>query len=76
MKEGRSPLVPPGTVGHFDCYEQFAALTEQERDRLRVVVLDHDNDPIASVSPRLIYARPHWLGRLSRVLRRRAGGRS
>jgi len=61
MKEGRNPLVPPGTVGHFDCYEQFAALTEQERDRLRVVVVDHDNDPIASVSPRLIYARPHWL---------------
>ena len=26
-----------------------------------MVVLDHDNDPIASVSPRLIYARPHWL---------------
>jgi len=61
MKEGRSPLVPPGTVGHFDCYEELAALTEQERGRLRVVVLDHDNDPIASVSPRLIYARPHWL---------------
>lgn len=61
MKEGRSPLVPPGTVGHFDCYEQYAALTEAQRDRLRVVVLDHDNDPIASVSPRLIYARPHWL---------------
>jgi uncharacterized membrane protein len=61
MKEGRSPLVPPGTVGHFDCYEQFAALPGPQRDRLRVVVLDHDNDPIASVSPRLIYARPHWL---------------
>lgn len=61
MKEGRSPLVPPGTVGHFDCYEQYAALTGPQRDGLRVVVLDHDNDPIASVSPRLIYARPHWL---------------
>jgi uncharacterized membrane protein len=61
MKEGRSPLVPPGAVGHFDCYEQYAALTEAQRDRLRVVVLDHDNDPIASVSPQLIYARPHWL---------------
>jgi uncharacterized membrane protein len=61
MKEGRNPLVPPGTVGHFDCYEQYAALTAEQRDQLRVVVLDHDNDPIASVSPRLIYARPHWL---------------
>jgi uncharacterized membrane protein len=62
MKEGRSPLVPPGTVGHFDRYEQFAALSGQHRDRLRVVVVDHDDDPIAVLSPRLAYARPDWLG--------------
>jgi uncharacterized membrane protein len=61
MKEGRSPLMPPGTVGHFDRFEQYAALGEQERDRLRVVVVDHDNDPIAALSPRLSYARPGWL---------------
>jgi uncharacterized membrane protein len=62
MKEGRSPLVPAGTVGHFDHYEQFAALSEPQRDRLRVVVVDHDDDPIALLSPRLAYARPGWLG--------------
>lgn len=61
MKEGRSPLVPPGTVGHFDRYEQYAALTAPQRDQLRVVVVDHDNDPIATLDPRLIYARPGWL---------------
>lgn len=61
MKEGRSPLMPPGTVGHFDRYEEYAALSQRERDRLRVVVVDHDNDPIATLSPRLIYARPDWL---------------
>jgi uncharacterized membrane protein len=61
MKEGRSPLMPPGTVGHFDRFEQYAALSEQERGRLRVVVVDHDNDPIATLSPRLAYARPGWL---------------
>jgi uncharacterized membrane protein len=61
MKEGRSPLVPAGTVGHFDRYEQLAALTPAQRNRLRVVVLDHDNDPIASLSPRLLVARPDWL---------------
>jgi uncharacterized membrane protein len=61
MKEGRSPLAPPGTVGHFDRYEQYAALSEQRRDGLRVIVVDHDNDPIAMLSPRLIYARPDWL---------------
>jgi len=63
MKEGRSPLVPSGTVGHFDRYEQFAALRRPQRDRLRVVVVDHDDDPIAVLSPRLAYARPGWLGR-------------
>jgi uncharacterized membrane protein len=62
MKEGRSPLVPAGTVGHFDHYEQFAALSGPQRDRLRVVVVDHDDDPIALLSPRLAYARPDWLG--------------
>ena len=61
MKEGRSPLAPAGTVGHFDRYEQLAALTQVQRERLRVVVLDHDNDPIASLSPRLLVARPDWL---------------
>ena len=61
MKEGRSPLMPPGTVGHFDRFEEYAALSEHEREQLRVVVVDHDNDPIATLSPRLIYARPGWL---------------
>ncbi len=61
MKEGRSPLMPAGTVGHFDRYEQYAALSEEEHDLLRVVVVDHDNDPIAALSPRLLYARPGWL---------------
>lgn len=61
MKEGRSPLMPPGTVGHFDRYEQYAELGPSERNRLRVIVVDHDNDPIAVLSPRLAYARPDWL---------------
>ncbi len=61
MKEGRSPLVPAGAVGHFDRYDEYAALGEHQRAQLRVVVVDHDNDPIATLSPRLAYARPGWL---------------
>lgn len=62
MREGSSELVPPGTVGAFDRYDQLAALSPAERDRLRAIVLDHDNDPIAQVSLRLAVKQPPWLG--------------
>jgi uncharacterized membrane protein len=61
LRDGRSDLVPPGTVRAFDRYEQLAALTEEERDRLRAVILDHDNDPIAQISFRLAVKHPEWL---------------
>jgi uncharacterized membrane protein len=61
MTRGSSELVPPGTVGVFDRHEQFAALGDEERSRLRAVVLSHDNDPIAVMGPDLIVQRPPWL---------------
>ncbi len=61
MREGSSDLVPEGTVGAFDRYEQLAALTDAERDRMRAVILDHDNDPIAQISFRLAVKKPVWL---------------
>lgn len=61
MTRGRSDLVPEGTVGVFDRYEQLAALSEAQRDRLRAVVLSHDNDPIAVFGPELLVQRPWWL---------------
>lgn len=61
MRDGRNPSVPEGTVRAFDRYEQFAELSDEERDRLRAVILDHDNDPIAQVSFRLAVKQPHWL---------------
>ncbi|MEZ5238695.1 MAG: alpha/beta-hydrolase family protein [Microthrixaceae bacterium] len=50
-----------GTVGAFDRPEQFAALSQEQRDAMRAVILDHDNDPIALMSPRLAVKRPPWL---------------
>jgi uncharacterized membrane protein len=61
MTRGSSPLVPEGTVGVFDRHEQLAALSDEDRARLRAVILSHDNDPIAVFGPDLIVQRPPWL---------------
>ena len=60
MARGSSTLVPAGTVAVFDRHEQLRALTEEERARLRAVILSHDNDPIAVLGPELIVQRPAW----------------
>jgi uncharacterized membrane protein len=61
MRDGSSKLIPEGSVGAFDRYEQLAELTDEERDQMRAVILDHDNDPIAQVSFRLAVKEPVWL---------------
>ncbi|MGH8950536.1 MAG: alpha/beta-hydrolase family protein, partial [Acidimicrobiia bacterium] len=61
MREGRNPLTPDGTVTPFDRFEQYQALSEEERAKLRAVVVDHDNDPIAQMSLRMAVKRPSWL---------------
>ena len=61
MSRGSSTLIPAGTVGGFDRHEQLAALDDEQRRRLRAVVLSHDNDPIAVVGPDLLTQQPTWL---------------
>jgi uncharacterized membrane protein len=61
MTRGSTTLVPEGTVGVFDRHEQLQELTDQQRGRLRAVILSHDNDPIAVMGPDLIVQRPPWL---------------
>jgi uncharacterized membrane protein len=53
-------------VGAFDRFEQYDALTPEEKEAMRAVILDHDNDPIAAISPRLAVKRPPWLDGESR----------
>ncbi len=62
MARGASDTVPPGTVGVFDQHEQFAVLTDEERDRMRAVILSHDNDPIARFGPDMLVRKPEWVG--------------
>jgi uncharacterized membrane protein len=61
MARGSSTLVPEGTVGVFDRHQQLQELGEEQRKRLRVVILSHDNDPIAVLGPELLVRRPWWL---------------
>ena len=61
MATGSNELVPEGTVGVFDRHEQLAALSDEQRDRLRAVILSHDNDPIACLRPELMIREPDWL---------------
>ncbi|MCL1600153.1 MAG: alpha/beta-hydrolase family protein [Actinomycetia bacterium] len=61
MRQGSTDLVPEGTVEAFDNFDEYMALTEEERHKLRAVVVDHDNDPIAQMSFRWAVKRPPWL---------------
>jgi uncharacterized membrane protein len=61
MREGRNRLTPEGTVAAFDNFEQYEALSATERETLRAIVVDHDNDPIATMSLRLAVKKPSWL---------------
>ena len=36
-------------------------MTTEQKKNLRAVVVDHDNDPIAQISPRLGVKKPDWL---------------
>ena len=43
-------------------YEQFCAIPAEERDRIRYVLLSHDNDGVTKFDASLITHRPDWLG--------------
>lgn len=57
-----SDAVPEGTVGVFDRFEQYEALTPEQKDRMRAVIVSHDNDPIALFGPDMLVRKPDWVG--------------
>jgi len=61
MRQGSNALVPPGTVEAFDDFDEYKKLSQEARDKLRAVIVDHDNDPIAAMSLRWAVKRPPWL---------------
>jgi hypothetical protein len=49
-------------VGTFDRVEDLEALSPDDRDRLRYVMVTHTNDGVALFGPELLFQQPEWLG--------------
>ena len=45
----------------FDNFDEYEDLSVEDRRKLRAVIVDHDNDPIAQMSFRWAVKRPPWL---------------
>lgn len=53
--------IPKGSMQIFDRQEQYEKLSATQRNKLRAIILNHDDDPIALIRPKLIVKRPGWL---------------
>jgi uncharacterized membrane protein len=54
--------VPPGSVVEVPSVLPLRALSDVDRERVRVVLLTHHNDPIRKLNLDLLVRRPPWLG--------------
>lgn len=62
IEHGETHLdIPDGTIGVYDRPEQFEKLSKRQKDKLRAIILNHDNDPIAQLRPKILIKRPQWL---------------
>jgi len=55
------PDVDPDLVGVFNDFAQYSALPPERRERLRYVLVSHDNDGVTKFGVDLIATRPRWL---------------
>ncbi len=53
--------VDPTLVGEFDSIEELQARPDSVNDRMRVVLLTHDNDPVAKFGVDMLVQEPAWL---------------
>ncbi|HSL59499.1 MAG TPA: alpha/beta-hydrolase family protein [Acidimicrobiales bacterium] len=54
--------VDPSLVGVFEDIDEYRALPEPARARLRYVMITHANDGVAHFGPELLWRAPPWLG--------------
>ena len=69
------PDVDKSLIAIVNDYEQFCDLGEEAKERVRYVLLNHDNDGVTKFGPCLINSRPSWLGP-DRPLHHEVPGRS
>ncbi len=50
------------TVAVVNDYEQFLALGDNAKEKIRFCLLSHDNDGVTKFGPSLLTRRPGWLG--------------
>ncbi len=53
---------PNGQVIEVDGYEDYAALDDEQRARVRHVLISHYDDPIPKFGTNILLRRPWWLG--------------
>jgi len=56
------PDVDRSLLGRFNDFAQLQALGREARERLRYVLITHDNDGVACFGPDLLARAPDWLG--------------
>jgi uncharacterized membrane protein len=56
------PDVDRSLLRRFNDFGQLQALDRQARERLRYVLITHDNDGVGHFSPDLLAQAPNWLG--------------
>jgi uncharacterized membrane protein len=59
--DGRRIDVDNSLIGVFDRWEQVEQLDPQRRERLRYIMLTHDNDAVACFGVDLLFRCPDWL---------------
>lgn len=52
---------PTGQVVEVASYEEWLALSDEQRDKARIVLVSHHEDPITKFSPSLAVDIPSWL---------------
>ena len=72
------PEIDRDLIGVFDHIGQLEALDPAARERLRFVMITHDNDGVGVFGPQLLIQAPEWLGKPEtrrQPCRRACGGR-
>lgn len=53
---------PDGVVAEVDSFEEYLDLPDEERERIRHVLISHFDDPIPKFGTNILLRRPWWLG--------------